>query len=215
MKRLVVTGIFALLAAGAFAQTTQGTVAVAGSVNFRNETIRNHSNIPNEHKITNRTYNLQPSVGYLVKDKLELGMGVGFTRISHKAEQEAGNSSGRNLNVSFRPYARKYVALTDQLQLHGTGYAEVGFGNSKLRNAAEDTDEITHTSNNFGFGIYPGLTYFATPKLGFTATFGTLSFSRTKEKPKDSQQSARTNYSYAADLHPSSISIGLGYFIAR
>lgn len=215
MKKLVVTAFFALLGAGAFAQTTQGTIAVAGSVNFRNETIRNHSSIPNEHKITNRTLNLQPSVGYFVKDKLELGMGIGFTRISYKTEQEDEGTSGRNLSVSLRPYVRKYVALTEQLQLHGTGYAAVGFGNSKLRNAAEDTDEITHTSNNFGFGIYPGLTYFATPKIGFTATFGSLSFSRTKEKPKDSAQSERTTNTYAADLHPSSISIGFGYFIAR
>lgn len=215
MKKSVFTVFFALLGAGAFAQTSQGTMAVSGSVNFRNETIRNHSSIPTEHKVTNRAINLQPSIGYFVKDKLEVGLGIGLNRYSYKLEQEDDDTSGRNLNVSLNPYIRKYVALTDQLLLHGTGYATVGFGNSKIRNTADNTEEITQTSDNFGFGIYPGLTYFATPKIGFTASFGSLSFSRTKEKPNDSAQAERTTYRYDANLHPSSISIGFGYFIAR
>jgi long-subunit fatty acid transport protein len=215
MRKFLAAALLAFAGTGAMAQTTKGTMAVAGSVNFRNETIGNHSGIADEHKITNRTININPSVGYFVKDGLEMGLGICFSRFSSKTEQDAGGTSGRNLNISFRPYARKYVVLAEQLQLHGTGYAVVGFGNSKFRNAAEDTEEVTHTSNNFGFGIYPGLTYFATPKLGFTATFGSLSFSRTTDKPKYSELSERTTNTFTADLHPSSISIGFGYFIAR
>lgn len=214
-RKLVATACFILLGAGAFAQTSEGTIAVSGNVNLRKEIIRNHSSVAGEHKLVGRTINLYPSVGYFVKDGLELGIGIGLSQYASKSEQEEGVFFSRNNNISFRTYARKYIILTEQLQLHGTGYATVGFGNGKIKNPSDSSSKLTQTSNDFGIGIYPGLIYFATPKLGLTATFGSLSFSRTKEKPKDSQQFDRTTNSFTANLHPSSVSVGFGYFIAR
>lgn len=214
-KKLVATICLSLIGAGAFAQTSEGSLAVAGSMNLRKETIRNHNSLPGEHKIVGRTINLNPAVGYFVKDGLEMGVGIGLSQYAAKTEYEENVNFSRNNTISLRPYARKYVALTEQLQLHGTGYAMVGYGNSKIKNTADNSSEVTHTSNVLGIGLYPGLTYFATPKLGFTATFGALSFERRREKPKDSMQSVRTTETFLANFHPSSVSVGFGYFIAR
>lgn len=215
MKKLVATACFALLGCGAFAQTSEGSLALSGSMNFRKETIRNHNNIAGEHKVVGRTINLYPAVGYFVKDGLELGVGIGLSQYAAKTEHEENVYFSRNNTISLRPYARKYVALTEQLQFHGTGYAMVGYGNGKIKNTADNSSNVTHTSNVLGIGLYPGLTYFATPKLGFTATFGALSFERRSEKPKDSTQSVRTTDTFMANFHPSSVSVGFGYFIAR
>ena len=214
MKKLVATACFTLLGAGAFAQTSQGTITVSGSVNFRNETF-NNQNVSNDQRTIYRNISLQPSVGYFVKDGLELGVGVGFSQYSSKLKQEAGNITTKNNNLHLRFYAQQYVALTEQLMLHGTGFATVGLGYGKYKGVDDTSSELTGTTNDFGAGIYPGLTYFATPKLGLTATFGSLSFFRTKYKPKDSQQSDRTTNSFHANLSPSSVSFGLGYFITR
>lgn len=214
MKKLMATACFTLLGAGAFAQTSQGTITVSGYVNFRNEAYNNH-NVSNDERTIHRNISLQPSVGYFVKDGLELGMGIGLSQHTSKYKQEAGDIKHKNNNVSLRFYAQQYVALTEQLMLHGTGFATVGFGNRTYKGMDDTSSEVRETSNDFGIGVYPGLTYFATPKLGLSATFGSLSFFRTKYKPKDSQQSDRTINSFHANLSPSSVSFGLGYFIAR
>lgn len=214
LKKLVATASFVLLGAGAFAQTTQGTTVVSGSVNFSNET-REFNQPTNNTKYITRGISLAPSVGYFVKDGLEAGLSLWLSQQTSKNKQDEGDSFNRHNRIYFSPYIQKYVALTEQLQLHATGFATVGFGNSKQKNSDASSAKVTGTSNHFGAGISPGLTYFATPKLGFSANFGSLSFSHRKDKPKDSQYFPRTYNSLSANLSPSSINLGVSYFIAR
>lgn len=172
---------------------------------------------PTTNESISRSFHLFPSVGYFVQDGLELGLGAGLNQSISKYKQDSGESRSRTQSISFRPYVRKYIALTDQLQLHGTGYVTADIGNSKFKDIRESSYEERSTSSGYGLGFSPGLTYFATPKLGFTATFGAFSYSRSKSTPKNNphQTSPHISNSFAANLSPSSINIGIGYFIAR
>jgi hypothetical protein len=107
------------------------------------------------------------------------------------------------------------MALTEQLYLHGTGFAGVGFGNSKSKGFGDSSAKVRSTSNSYSIGISPGLTYFATPRLGFTATFGSLSYTGSKTTLKGIEGPPSITNSFTAELSPSSVSIGFGYFIAR
>lgn len=218
MKKIFTTALLAMLGAGAFAQTSQGTVSVSGSVNFRNESGKDLNSNMNT-RSSNRSISLQPTVGYFIGDGLELGIGIGLAQFTSIYKWDDGNekSVSKNNNISLNPFLRKYVALTEQLQLHGTGYVSGGIGNHKTKRNDDDSAEVISTSTNYGIGIYPGLTYFATPKLGITATFGHLSYARSKTKPKKEGNGTYPSDSntFTADLSPSSISIGIGYYIAR
>ncbi|WP_242917543.1 hypothetical protein [Pontibacter liquoris] len=197
------------------AQTTTGTKVIAGSVSLRTETIKNNNGVASENSILNRTINLNPSVGYFVKDGLLIGIGVGLSQYASKLKQEEGHTISTNNSISFRPYIQKYFTITDNLLLHATGYASVGIGNGKYQGLNTSSNQVISTSRSVGLGLYPGLTYFATPKLGLTATFGSLAYTGTQEKPKDTQQSTRTYNTFTANLSPNSISVGVGYYLAR
>jgi hypothetical protein len=216
MKKIFTTALVALLGTGAFAQISQGTVSVQGSVNFGGSGSK-YVNSPANTESISRSIHLFPSVGYFVQDGLELGLGLGLNQGMSKYKQDSGESRSKTQSISFSPYIRKYITLTDQLQLHGTGYVTGNIGNSKYKDLHGSSYEETSTSSGYGLGFSPGLTYFATPKLGLTATFGAFSYSRSKNTPKNNphQSSPYSSSSFTADLTPSSINIGIGYFIAR
>ncbi|WP_018479164.1 outer membrane beta-barrel protein [Pontibacter roseus] len=217
MKRIFTTALLALLGTSAFAQTSQGTIAVSGSVSLRHEVSKALEDTSGG-KNGYRGINLNPHVGYFVQNGLELGVGLGLSRSTNMYKWDDGKSYIRSNEISLRPYARKYVALTEQLQLHGTGYLSVGLGNRTSKGNEEGASaEVFATSYTYGIGFYPGLTYFATPKLGFTASFGALSYSRGKETPKDDRQYVypTDSHSFAVDLSTSSVSIGIGYYLTR
>jgi hypothetical protein len=216
MKKIFTTALLALIGAGAFAQTAQGTVSVQGSASFWGSGSK-YDTSPTNSKSISRSIHLFPSVGYFVQEGLEMGLGLGLNQSISKYSQDSGESKFKSQSISFRPYARKYISLTEQLQLHGTGYLTGDIGNSKIKDIQESSYQESSTSNSYGIGFYPGLTYFASPKLGFTATFGAFSYSRSKNTQKNNphQTSPHINSSFTADLSPNSINIGIGYFIAR
>jgi hypothetical protein len=216
MKRIFTTAMLALLGAGAFAQTSQGTIAASGSVTLGNSSSKYDNSSTNSENIS-RSFCFSPSIGYFVQEGLELGVGTGFYQGINRYKHESEESKSRSQSINFSPYARKYIALTEQLQLHGTGYVTAGFGNNKSQDYQESSYKETSTSSRYGIGFYPGLTYFATPKLGLTATFGTFSYSRSKTTPKNDPHETKpyTSNSFTADLSPNNIGIGFSYFIAR
>jgi hypothetical protein len=80
MKKILAAAVLALLSTGAMAQTTQGTVAVGGSVGFGTNT-RNDE--PDTRDVNNiyRSFHINPSFGYFVRDGLELGVSVGLLNL--------------------------------------------------------------------------------------------------------------------------------------
>lgn len=222
MKKIFTTAMLALLGAGAFAQstapTTQGTKVVSGYVSFNNETSETEMPDGRRSGSVYRIFYFSPSAGYFIRDGLELGIGLGLRHYAGISKSDdVKKSQTRNNQISLSPYIRKYIAITDQLQLHGTGYASFGIGNGASKEDQDSSFKVTHTSNTIGIGVHPGLTYFATPKLGFTATFGTFYFERSSSKSKEKQSNSNSSSSshFRADLTPSSIGIGINYFITR
>lgn len=220
MKKIFTTALLVMLGAGAYAQTapqtSQGNMVVSGSVSLSNETTTSDS-YTNGGKNIHRSIFLSPAIGYFVNDGLEIGAGIGLSQYKSISKWDEGKNYSIGQSISIRPYVRKYVPITEQLQLHGSGFVSFGIGNTKSKSNNDSSAKVQSTSTDLGIGLYPGLTYFATQKLGFSATFGSISFSRSKVKPKESysNSSPEIRNSFTADLSPSSVSIGISYFIAR
>lgn len=154
----------------------------------------------------------------MLRDGLEMGMGIGLHNSLSKSKWDEGESRSKSQALYLSPYIRKYVQLTDFLLFHGTGYTSVGFGRN-LENGQQDEDyRLTSRSNSFRVGVYPGLTYLATPKLGITATFGNLSYevsNRTHLAYQHQREHAYRDKGFHANLSPSSLGLGINYFINR
>jgi hypothetical protein len=222
MRKLFTTAALSLLCLGAFAQEgptqiSQGTVVLSGSVQFNQSYYKPDQNPSNSRSINQSLY-LSPSVGFMLRDGLELGMGIGLHNSLSKSTWDEGEARSKSQALYLSPYIRKYVQLTDFLLLHGTGYTSVGFGRN-LENGEQDEDyRLTSRSNSLRVGVYPGLTYLATPKLGITATFGNLSYEVRKSTnlaSRHQSEHAYTDKGFYANLSPGSLSLGINYFINR
>lgn len=222
MRKVFTSVALSLLCLGAFAQEgptqiSQGTVVLSGSVQYNQLHHKPDQNPFNTRSISQSLY-LSPSVGFMLRDGLEMGMGIGLHHLLSKSKWDEGESRSKSQALYLSPYARKYVALTDFLLLHGTGSVSIGFGRN-LENGQQDDDyRLTSRSNSFRVGISPGLTYLATPKLGITASFGYLSYevsNRTYLAYQHQSEHAYRDKGFYANLSSSSLGLGINYFINR
>ncbi len=207
---------------GAFAQEgptqiSKGTVVLSGSIQFNQSYYKPDQNPSNMRSINQSLY-LSPYVGYMLRDGLEMGMGIGLHNSLSKGTWDEGESRAKSQALYLTPYVQKYVQLTDFLLLHGTGYTSVGFGRSLENDQQDDDYRLTSRNNSFRVGVYPGLTYLATPKLGITATFGGLMYEVSQRTHLASQHQSEHAYrdkGLHANFSPSSLGLGINYFINR
>ncbi|MCX2740283.1 outer membrane beta-barrel protein [Pontibacter anaerobius] len=81
MKKLLAAAVFAFLGTSAFAQTSQGTVAITGSLSF------NSTNREDGSDLKSNSFSIGPSVGYFVADNLVVGLGINYSREASKSTE--------------------------------------------------------------------------------------------------------------------------------
>jgi hypothetical protein len=176
-------------ATAAHAQTAipAGTVSLGGNVGYsRHSNSLQLSNNQSSEAITSQ-FQIAPSVGYFVADNLAIGLSLGYTATKDKYTGPFTNPlSDLSPSTTLRAgaYVQYYKMLTDQFGLVGT----LGGGYQYNR-----TNTFYGQGGNIGFvetkqkGYYavltPGIIYFPIPKLGISATVGSLAYSRLKETP--------------------------------
>ncbi|PRY09743.1 outer membrane protein with beta-barrel domain [Pontibacter ummariensis] len=209
MKTLFAATLFVLSSASAFAQTSSGTVVVSGSVGFAQQAYERTN-------FDGNSTNIQvfPSIGYFYKDRLEVGISTGFSFGRNTSKSEDGEYISKSYNISAGPYIRKYLPITEKLFFTASAGLSAGIGSAKTK--AFQNESFGEPSRSFTYGISaaPGLTYFATEKLGLFVSIGQVYFSRstTRLEPTDTKS---TETYFNADVSPSSSSIGLRYLINR
>ncbi|PVY39427.1 hypothetical protein [Pontibacter virosus] len=188
VKKLTILAITGLLAYSVQAQTTKGTLVLTGELGYtqsKSETDKEKNSPLYEYEHYN--YFVSPSIGFLIKDNLE----IGATAHRYKSANEnirymEGFKSTWKLSqktTGASVYARQYKYLTEKLALHGT--LSVGVSNQEYHDISSNSDapysyhflyEFDATTLNGSFS--PGLTFFASNKIGFTASLGALTYNR-------------------------------------
>ncbi|WP_299754608.1 outer membrane beta-barrel protein [uncultured Pontibacter sp.] len=218
MKKLLGAAALALLCTGAFAQTSQGTVEIAGSFGFKSIS-RDYGTDQKSNR-----FNLGPSVGYFVKDNVAVGMGMSYTReVSKSTEVHYGGyysgpytvdveSTNNGYHVS--PFITRYFSLTEKVFFTGTG--SVGFGKTKSTSEYKgDIQSRESTNSTFRAGVSPGISFFPTSKFGLSASFGFLGYAQYKTEFKNDQNDDYEHSEFGLDLNSSYLNFGLSYFISR
>ncbi|NDK55354.1 outer membrane beta-barrel protein [Pontibacter fetidus] len=216
MKKLLTAAVLALLSTGAFAQTTQRSIVVSGTlgINRSQDEIESNSD-PRTNTIT--SFALKPSIGYMVSDRLELGMNIGLnyskTELVIGKESYKFTSESVSTSVEFSPFVRKYFMLSEKLAFTGTASAGFSLGNNKTENNFNSTK--TESTRNCVFAsIVPGITFFPTEKIGLSTYFGSLGYTKVTFKPKEGSYK-EVQSDFGLNLSSSTFGIGFSYYINR
>lgn len=213
MKKLVAAACFALLGTGAFAQTSKGTMVISGAINISSAS-HESQRTPGHNSEGNRTrFYISPSFGRFYRDGLEVGIGTGFGFERTTNKYMDVESIQRMYSISIGPYIRKFYPITEKL--HFTANAGLGFGLAKIKHDIPDAIlSNNNTSFTYSVGASPGLTYFATEKLGFFINVGRIYFYKSATIYSDTE-SKNIETDFNASISLSDSSIGLRYFINR
>lgn len=147
---------------------------------------------------------MSPSFNYFVKDNFSIGGTFLFTSSQSIQKIDTVSNGSKNLIYGLGISANKYFKIRDNFFF--TVNSMVSFSNSRSQTIGSNSNPASK-STVFGISIAPSLVYLFTPKIGLTATFGSLYF--TYSKPDGVSNSSYTNY--GANFGFSSLNFGVIY----
>jgi hypothetical protein len=211
MKKLFTVAILGLLSTGAFAQTTQGTKVISGSVGI--SVYSNHlSN--GDIKYSNSFIQFYPTMGYLLKDNLEAGVSLGYLHSKSKFSEDGESSDYKRITTgnvySFSPYLKKYIPLSEKFALSGSLSAGLRIGKEKDEFTTDHSTITEEKSNGYFASFIPGVSYFISEKIGLTASFGNVGYSKITTEDENSGDKT-TLKSFGFDLRSSTFGFGFSY----
>ncbi len=208
--------LLALLAAGTGAAQAQsiaaGTVSLGGGIGYSTSNRENGVG-NNTYEFSRSEFRFNPSVGYFVADNLEVGLNIG---VISGTQSETNNSPTRGntfTNFQVGPYARYYKLLGDQFAV--TGALGAGFQHQKHASDAPGGD-IEFKANGFYADITPGIVFFPIPKLGLSASIGSIGYSRVSESNDDAPDDYKNTFSdFGARFGLNQLQFGGTYYFGR
>ncbi|HEY4650786.1 MAG TPA: outer membrane beta-barrel protein [Pontibacter sp.] len=217
MKRLLALAIFGLISAGAFAQTSKGTIVVSGTAGFSNS---QNSNDPQTAELNAISFNITPGIGYMLLDELEVGASVGYsfnksTQVSDDKVTGVDYTLKSN-TFNYGAYAKKYFVLSERIALTGLASAVISKGESSSEFIIQDEFRGSSETkvSNYKISLAPGATFFLNDKAGISASFGSLGYAKYTTKPKSGGSKSETTL-VGLDLNSSTLALGFSYYISR
>jgi hypothetical protein len=204
MNKLLFLGVFGMLNTTLLLgqQTDQkfviekGTWYTAGTISFTNSD-NDFERPDNSDNQKSFGFNLAPKVGYAIKNKLMVGIGLNYGRTKNEGlnTSEGISENSESLSQSFiiSPFLRTYKGLSSNLALFLQG--ELGYSRGWLSGTENDRPEFTGNQNQYTIGVRPGLTYFMSKKLALETTIGSLVYSKFDSEGSEANTSSGSNFS--------------------
>ncbi len=237
MRKLLALAAAALLAYGAAAQTTQGRLAVTGAAGYSS---RSGSS---DQEVNGRTtsdkgssYTLSPSIGYFIKDNLEIGAGMRY----EKHENEWTTPSAFNVSHNtydrkrdeLRVYARQYKYLTERFAMQTTLAGGIGTTTQQSSNERSNPQYASNYSRYYSrvrtVSLSPGIAFFPSDRLALSANLGALRYEHkathdsnwqkhqgTPIVDRDIHESKYKTNSFGLDFSSWNLNFGLSLFIGK
>jgi hypothetical protein len=140
-------------------------------------------------------FSFAPEFAYFTNDDFALGVNINLG--SNNLKNPSYNNQKIVLELGTGVFARYYIKITDNFKIYfngGIGYLYKSYKMTNTQNSNTNTISLT---------ISPGITYFVTPNVGLTTTFGRIYYSYSDY--------LKTN-SYGIELNSSALSVGLNYY---
>ena len=236
MKKIAALCAAAMIAFGTQAQTTKGTIALTGRFGYTQQKADSEKYSENDsYTLNSYDYTISPAIGVFVRDNLEIGATSYLTR--NKSESLSTNVSyiGESLTEvtreGYRVYAKQYKFITERFAMHATlsaglenmEYKHV-FTNSNYANVYQMGNH-QDKSSGFSASLSPGLSFFASNKIGLSVNLGALRYSRSESESlhmsrmysnePDRSETAYTSNIVDFDFSSLNLNFGLTYFLGK
>ena len=215
MKQFFLTALLATASLAANAQSiAAGTIALGGGVGYSSFTTKDGGNIgitATTAETKQSRFTLTPSVGYFVADNLAVGLNLGYTASRYTVNFTPARAVVRadldpSTELSIGLYAQYYKMLTEQFGVLGT----LGGGYQNTRDykyADNSSSSLVAETKGSGYyaGLIPGVIFFPIPKLGISASVGSLRYSHISRDFPTNNGTKPDNYESTAST------LGLGF----
>lgn len=189
MKKTLLFAVLATATNWAQAQSIPaGTVSLGGNIGYGRSTSNNSSqgNSGNSfsRETTSSQFSFSPSAGYFALDNLAVGINLGYNayREGYTTYSPSFGTVPKELDPRTRlqigAFAQYYKMLTEQFGF--TGMLGAGYQNQRFQDYGGNNNPtvITFTGSGYYAALTPGIVFFPVPKLGLSASIGSLGYSR-------------------------------------
>ncbi len=155
------------------------------------------------------TFSINPSYAYAISDDLFLGIGLGYSHSKRKDGVNNNNVDYDEVTTSSYqvfPFVRYYKGIGKKLAFFIQGEARYSHFETEL-NFLNGTD-----TNNFFFGIRPGLTLMLNKNLALETSIGALGY-RTGKSENEANNSESSFNTFEFSLNSSNLFFGLSYYL--
>ncbi|RXF70204.1 outer membrane beta-barrel protein [Arcticibacter tournemirensis] len=187
MKKILLLFLLALVSFGTtYAQTEKGTTHLGLNLNYSSDKTESNSfnafdNSYDLYESKVNSFSLGPSFSYFIADKLEMGVGVGYTNSTQKSEGRSISYQELKQHQYFTSaFLRKHIMFSSQFGMRTGPYVSYSYLSSKL--VYEDQADQKQNINTYAAGINLGIEYFPIKKLGIAANLADLSYNHSKLK---------------------------------
>lgn len=160
------------------------------------------------------SFNLSPSVGKFISDKLAVGVSLNFSVESVKTTYSGDTQTDKTTGFGIAPFARYYFLQMNKFGIFAEGQIGLSYSNSKQPSVGPDEELKTTT---FGFNILPVAYYNLSDKLSLEASVSLFNFgfNTSTQKDQDDNKNITNSFGFGAGLNglvnTGNISIGAIY----
>lgn len=177
MKKILLTAAAALAFLTSNAQTSAGTIFIGGGLGISSQSNNVKTGGTTQDGPKRVTFLVEPQIGYFIVDKFALRLGLTYQNTSYKTTNYppfGPSIETKNVTNTFGAElgGRYYMMLNDNFGF--TGELAVGVRSGKTRVTANSITEDGDRTSTVAVGVYPGIVYFPSPKVGIEATFGSI-----------------------------------------
>lgn len=210
-KILLLPLLFFLITFSAQAQLAAGSWLVGGGFGLTTGSVTSQYSTTNI-QTSSRSFNvsLAPRIGYLIHDRVVIGMEVGYVRNMNRS----GENREHLTIYSAGPFARVYHMVSERAGFFGQGSVGFSTQQARLRTDGADWRRSPVSGSEVIANLFPGFTYFVHDRIGAELALGGLYYSISNTRNTDQNTSNRTS-GLGFNISLTGVTIGLNYFLNR
>ncbi len=218
MKPLVITLLLLIICTFCHAQISKGTILLGGRVSLDINSLETAQMTFNSES---SRFDISPSVGYMLNNKLMLGITPGYTYTRNVQKSYASNgflqltSTTKGYAVYIGPFVRYYFRISENFSFFGHAEATYGLNNSTYEGIGVGGNNTQEYSNyTINLALHPGMVFFVTKRIGIEAYIGVLSYfySSASSVKSDMESDTQYNDSFSLSFNPSQLGLGINYY---